>query len=200
MSDNFDEVLFPVNLSVGAAGGPEYRTQVVRAADGREVRTALDAVPLRRYQAAAAIRSLDDTITLLTFFQARCGRLRGFRWRDPLDYAAIGSVIGMGDGVKTQFQLSKTYVSGATTTVRIITKPDASTLRLTLNGAPTSAYVLNASTGMLTMTSPPAAGVVVAADFEFHVPVRFDVDHLAIGVPGVSAAELPKITVVEVQP
>jgi len=42
-----------------------------------------------------------------------------------------------------------------------------------LNGTPTSAYTINNTTGVVTMSSPPAGGVVVTWSGEFDTPVRF---------------------------
>lgn len=42
-----------------------------------------------------------------------------------------------------------------------------------LNGTPTSAYTINNTTGVITMTSAPGAGVVVTVSCEFDTPVQF---------------------------
>ena len=206
MADNFDEVLFPVSLSFGAQGGPEYRTETVRGADGRETRNALRAQALRRYNAASGVRSFADLYTLLNFFEARRGRLRGFRWRDPFDRSSAGGngvpgpfdqSLGTGDGSTRQFQLSKTYTSGGVGNLRVIRKPEAGSVRAGVGGRETAAFQVDSTSGMLTLSTPPAAGAAVTAGFYFHVPVRFDTDYFAPELHGFNAGMLPDLPVTE---
>jgi uncharacterized protein (TIGR02217 family) len=69
-------------------------------------------------------RRADDLAAVVAFFEARNGRLYGFRWKDWGDYksclpsgapTATDRVIGTGDGTTTAFQLVKAYSSGAQT-------------------------------------------------------------------------------------
>jgi uncharacterized protein (TIGR02217 family) len=55
-----DEVVFPLAVSLRAAGGPERRTEIVVLGSGREVRNARWADSRRRWDAGSGIRSLDD--------------------------------------------------------------------------------------------------------------------------------------------
>ena len=82
----FHEVRFPDDISRGARGGPERRTQVVELASGDEERNASWADSRRRYDAAYGIRRADDLAAVVAFFEARNGRLHGFRWKDWGDY------------------------------------------------------------------------------------------------------------------
>lgn len=134
----FDEVRFPDAISRGARGGPQRRTQIVTLASGDEERNASWANSRRSYDAAYGIRRADDLAAVIAFFEARNGRLRGFRWKDWADYkSALPSAVispsdqllGIGDGVTTTFQLRKAYASGGQTWSRIILKPVAGTVR-----------------------------------------------------------------------
>jgi hypothetical protein len=78
----FHEVRFPDNISRGARGGPERRTQVVELASGDEERNASWANSRRRYDVAYGIRRADDLAAVVAFFEARNGRLHGFRYKD----------------------------------------------------------------------------------------------------------------------
>ena len=142
----FHELRFPDNISRGAKGGPERRTQVVTLASGDEERNASWANSRRHYDAAYGIRRADDLAAVIAFFEARNGRLYGFRWKDWADYksclpsavvSAFDQPLGVGDGVATAFPLTKTYASGAQAWVRAITKPVAGTAQagvVTLQG------------------------------------------------------------------
>ena len=186
----FHEIRFPDNISRGARGGPERRTQIVELASGDEERNASWANSRRRYDAAYGIRRADDLAAVVAFFEARNGRLYGFRWKDWGDYksclpsgipAATDQTFGTGDGNTTTFQLVKHYSSGAQTWTRIITKPVAGTVMVALDGiVQASGWAVNTTTGQITFTTAPAGGVIVSAGFEFDVPVRFDTDQLDV--------------------
>jgi uncharacterized protein (TIGR02217 family) len=186
----FHEVRFPDNISRGARGGPERRTQVVELASGDEERNASWADSRRRYDIAYGIRRADDLASVVAFFEARNGRLHGFRYKDWADYkSALPSQaisptdqqIGTGTGSLQTFQLSKRYTSGAQTSVRTITKPVAGTVRVALGMVEQmSGWIVDTTTGVVTFTTAPAGGVIVRAGFEFDVPVRFDSDTLDV--------------------
>ena len=186
----FHEIRFPDNISRGARGGPERRTQIVELASGDEERNASWANSRRRYDAAYGVRRADDLAAVVAFFEARNGRLYGFRWKDWGDYksclpsgipSATDQPIGTGDGATTAFQLIKAYISGAQTWTRTITKPVAGTVTVALDGIDqASGWSLNTTTGLVTFTAPPPGGTAITAGFEFDVPVRFDTDQLDV--------------------
>ena len=151
----FHEVRFPDDISRGARGGPERRTQVVELASGDEERNASWANSRRRYDAAYGIRRADDLAAVVAFFEARNGRLHGFRWKDWGDFkSGLPSSAGDADrpGARhrrrrrpTAFQLVKRYESGAQAWVRRIVKPVAGTVRVALGGVePVSGWSVDA--------------------------------------------------------
>ncbi|MGM0583808.1 MAG: phage distal tail protein, Rcc01695 family [Pseudomonadota bacterium] len=186
----FHDVRFPDDISRGARGGPERRTQIVTLASGDEERNASWTDSRRRYDAAYGIRRADDLAAVVAFFEARNARLHAFRWKDWGDYRSglpsapispTDQLLGTGDGVATEFQLVKRYSSGAQSWTRTITKPVAGTVRVALDGAePDGGWSVDALTGVVALDAPPAAGVAVTAGFEFDVPVRFDADRLDV--------------------
>jgi len=186
----FHEVRFPDDISRGARGGPERRTQVVELASGDEERNAAWADSRRHFDAAYGIRRADDLAAVVAFFEARNARLHGFRWKDWGDFKSglpsapvtpIDQALGTGDGATTAFQLVKHYVSGAQTWTRRIVKPVAGTVRVALAGVEqVSGWSVNTTTGIVTFDTAPGAGVLVTAGFEFDVPVRFDTDRLDV--------------------
>ena len=186
----FHEVRFPDNVARGARGGPERRTQIVELASGDEERNASWANSRRRYDVAYGIRRADDLAAVVAFFEARNGRLHGFRFKDWADYKSglpsqapgpQDQVIGEGDGATTTFQLVKRYASGGQTWTRAITKPVAGTVRIALDGAEqASGWNIDTTSGLVSFDTAPASGVAVTAGFAFDVPVRFDTDTLDV--------------------
>ena len=207
----FHEVRFPDNISRGARGGPERRTQVVELASGDEERNASWANSRRRYDVAYGIRRADDLAAVVAFFEARNGRLHGFRYKDWADYKSalpsqaitptdqqIGT--GTGTGSLKTFQLVKRYISGAQSWTRTIAKPVTATVRVALGMVEQmSGWTLDATTGVITFTIAPANGVIVRAGFEFDVPVRFDTDVLDVTLDIERLGSITSIALLEIR-
>ncbi len=205
----FHEVRFPDNISRGARGGPERRTQIVELASGDEERNASWANSRRRYDVAYGIRRADDLAAVVAFFEARNGRLHGFRYKDWADYksalpsqaiTATDQQIGTGTGSLQTFQLAKRYTSGAQTWVRTIAKPVAGTVRVALGMVEQmSGWTVDTTTGVVTFTTAPAGGVIVRAGFEFDVPVRFDSDTLDVTLDFERLGSITAIPLLEIR-
>ena len=112
----FHEVRFPARLSFGSTGGPERKTEIVALASGHEERNAPWAHSRRRFDAGMGLQSLDDLAAVVEFFEARAGRLHGFRWEDWADFKSClpsrspgfeDQRIGVGDGMTVRFPLVK---------------------------------------------------------------------------------------------
>jgi uncharacterized protein (TIGR02217 family) len=205
----FHEVRFPEAIGRGARGGPERRTQVVELASGDEERNASWANSRRRYDVSYGIRRADDLAAVVAFFEARNGRLHGFRFRDWSDYRSgpptqtpspLDQPIGVGDGATTAFQLVKRYASGGQAWVRTITKPVAGSVRVALAGVEQlSGWSVSTTTGLVTFATPPPSGVAVTAGFEFDVPVRFDSDALEVTLDLERLGSITSIPLVEIR-
>ena len=205
----FHEVRFPDDISRNARGGPERRTQIVELASGDEERNASWANSRRRYDAAYGIRRADDLAAVVAFFEARNGRLYGFRWKDWADWksclpsgtpAATDHSIGTGDGTTTDFQLVKVYASGSQSWTRTITKPVAGTVKVAIDGVEqTTGWSVDTTTGIVTFTTAPATGAAITAGFEFDVPVRFDTDTLDVTLDIERLGSITSIPLLEIR-
>ena len=207
----FHEIRFPTDLSLGAVGGPERRTDIVTLTSGHEERNTPWAHSRRRYDAGLGLRSLDDLHDLIAFFEARRGRLHGFRWKDWADFksckplaqpTAADQVLGEGDGVRDIFQLVKTYLSGGAGYERPIAKPVHGTVLVAVDGVAQVQGVdfeLDLTEGAILLATPPAPGQIVTAGFEFDVPVRFDTDRIDVSLAGFQAGQVPDVPVVELR-
>jgi uncharacterized protein (TIGR02217 family) len=207
----FHEIRFPLEIAFGASGGPERRTEIVTLGSGREERNSPWALSRRRYNAGMGIRKLDDIHALIAFFEARHGRLHGFRWHDRADWksaapsaavSALDQALGQGDGERTSFQLVKTYASGGASYTREIAKPVAGSVRIAVAGTPAAEgedFAADHTTGLVTFFTAPAPEAAVTAGFEFDVPVRFDTDFLDINLAAFEAGSVPDIPVIEIR-
>jgi uncharacterized protein (TIGR02217 family) len=204
----FHEARLPARLAFGCTGGIERRTDITTLASGFERRTSPWMLGRRRYLIATATRPLDEVAELVAFFEARRGRLAGFRFRDPADFkscapsgqpAAGDQPIGVGDGTRKVFQLIKVYGTGPEPVMRPIAKPAAGTVKVAVAGVAVGAVSVDTTTGLVTLTAAPAAGALVTAGFEFDTPVRFDLDRLDVTMEGFAAARVAACALVEVR-
>src|ERR1041384_4150334 len=85
---SFHEILFPLDIAIKSAGGPERKTEIVALGSGREERNARWANSRRRYDAGYGVKTLDALSQVVAFFEERRGRLYGFRCRDRLDHSS----------------------------------------------------------------------------------------------------------------
>lgn len=210
----FHEVLFPLDVALGASGGPERATEIVATATGREERNTRRADSRRRFDAGTGVKTFAALHEVLVFFEERRGRLHGFRWRDRLDHSSAppgtplapgDQTLGTGDGTNRVFALAKTYGALHAPYVRAIAKPVAGSVRVAVAGveqAVGAAFACDASTGLVTFLPGhvPPPGARVSAGFLFDVPVRFDTDFLEVDLSAFAAGAIPRIPVVEIGP
>lgn len=191
----FIESRMPEDALLGATFGPKWNTSVTVYGSGTEQRNANWQYPLLTCNLPYA-NEIAVIETIRDYFNAAQGRAHGFRVKDPSDYkscdvadtpAGTDQLLGAGDGSTTTFQLRKRYDFGTQTAYRLIKKPVTGTVLVHVmdTGSPSTGgdpggWTVNTTTGVITFGTPPASGKEVFAGFEFDVPMRFDVDELAI--------------------
>jgi uncharacterized protein (TIGR02217 family) len=146
---------------------------------------------------------------VLAFFEARHGRLYGFRWKDWLDHkscapsterSATDQAMVPGASAK-EWSLAKRYQDGGGSYLRPIRKPAPGSVRVAVGGVELAAdaFAVNSITGVVTLANAPASGAAVTAGYEFDVPVRFDTDLIEANLAAFRAGEIPSIPVIEVR-
>jgi uncharacterized protein (TIGR02217 family) len=208
---SFHEVQFPLRLALGTSGGPWRRTDIVALSNGRESRNQRWKDARRRYDAGSGVRSVADLYEVVAFFEARAGQLYGFRFADPVDFQSCGpegvptagdQLLGVGDGSRTAFQLVKNYGDAGGSTQRLIAKPQAGSVMVSVNGVTlgSGGFSVDETTGIVTLMAAPGIGAPVRAGFMFDVPVRFDTDRIEVDLDSFRAGRIPSIPLIEVKP
>lgn len=206
---SFHDVPFPLGVSFGATGGPEWRNEIVSLTSGHEKRNARWSMSRRFYDAGTGLRSLNDLRDVLRFFEARRGSLYTFRFRDPFDHLSsehdappqmTDQLLAHGDGTTRHFQLVKHYGDYE----RPITKPVLNSVSLAVEGNALiygSEFSVDWLSGMVEIhqTHVPPPQAKITAGFLFDVPVRFDTDRLSASIASFKAGEIPSIPIVEVK-
>ncbi|SEH17421.1 TIGR02217 family protein [Sphingopyxis sp. YR583] len=203
----FDTADFPLSIGREAMAQTEFSTQIVSSPSGHEQRASEWAEARMRYDAGPGIRSEADVRTLVDFFRARRGAARAFRFRDPFDCSSAADgglpgpddqMLGTGDGLRRQFALVKRYGSGDAGQVRGIRLPVDGSVRVSVDGLETAAFLMT-DAGEVLFDIAPAVGVTVRAGFRFDVPVRFAEDRLEVSRATFLAGEIASVPLVEVR-
>ena len=203
----FIDAQFPVDISKGSGGGPQYKTSVISMYSGGETRNIGWTYPRHNFDAALGIRTRAHLESVIAFFHVVKGRAHTFRWKDWADYkscsvnstkAATDQALGTGDGVEDEFQLVKNYTFGATTVSRKIVTPVSGTTVIALNGVATDAFTVDTDTGIVTMNAAPGLAVVITAGYEFDVPCRLDTDEMSTSLEAYTA-EMTTLPIIEVK-
>lgn len=202
MATAFDDVRLPVDIEVGAHGGPAFLTTVVTFSNGAEQRNADWQMVRHTFDVGYGIGNYSDFVTVRAFFFARRGKWRAFRFKHWDDYNCDAEIIGTGNGVLTDFQIIKNYeLSGPFPYVRNITRPVSGTVQVFKNGVLQLAGYTLTGTGSSNVhfAVAPALGVVITVTCEFDIPVRFDVDSFDFTIEGFNAGSLSGLSIIEVR-
>jgi uncharacterized protein (TIGR02217 family) len=184
----FLEVQFPTTLSYRAVGGPGFNTTVNLGLSGQEQRNRNWSKSRGKWNVSlttpASFANRQQFADLLNnFFMVVGGKADGFRLKDHKDFKAVAQPLIDVDG-NTMLGITRTI--GGRSYVQPITKPITAdvvdyqgnalsdTVVLSAGGA---AVAVDHTTGIVTGHGP---GTLV--DFQYHYPVRFDVDNLDMQV------------------
>jgi len=198
---SFIEERFPEDISMGSTGGPQFLTNIITVGSGFEQRNVNWKDARAVYTVNHGVKTQQQIIKLISFFRMVRGKAIAFRYKDWLDYTAVGENIGTGDGVTTSFQLTKTYNFGVNGIdyIRKISKPVNGTVIIYVNGIQDNTVTIDYTTGLVTFNTPPASGAIITADFEFDVPCRFDTDQMSISIDTATISSWDQIQLVEVK-
>lgn len=203
----FDDVIYPFPLGRSAAVSPEFSTSVAVTSSGHERRNSLWSDARVHFDVGPGIRSETELSELIEFFRARRGAARGFRLTDPFDFSsnamtdqptAFDQLIATGDGLTTDFQLTKSYGAGDDPQLRRITRPKAASVLLSVDGIIRSDWTL-LDGGIVRLDSPAPSRTEIRAGFLFDVPARFAEDRLDISGVNFEAGEAPSVPLVEIR-
>lgn len=205
------EQRFPDDISYGAKGGPEYKTDVLTSISGYEKRNINWLNARGRYNVSHSVKDKKQMEELLAFFHNCYGKAISFRFKDWNDYKASLQQIDIADGFKTAFQLIKIYEVGAHTVVRKITKPVKGSVEVFFyekkklrSNRDNANYILQQVTvdydsGLITFDLPPKEGQIIYASFEFDILARFDTDILNASLDDHGVYSWKDIPIIEIK-
>ncbi len=222
------------NVERGALGGARFNTSVLQMDSGFEKRNINWSVPISEFDLGFGLLlkfQVDptdiqlDVDELINFFYIVNGKGHSFRMKDWSDFeigyengSTVGisrQFLGLGDDVKTDFQIFKRYTFGGQTFDRTgLTKiVDNNKLIVTKDGVVVDKgvagdeFTLDADRGLIKFNTAPAStgGTGPSSEellefrCEFDVHVRLDTDDLKINLEMFNAGSWPNIPVIELR-
>lgn len=175
---------FPICPRLEYTSTPQYSVTISTTVSGKERRNRNWARPLLIFNISAGPKMNEEIEVLLDFWHAMGGTECGFRFKDWTDFkscrasqalTSTDQALTLIPGSPGGYQLQKTYRAGARATVRDILKPVQGTILIADNGTLKTEgthYVLDYSTGLLTLFFSPVGTITWGGEFD--VPVRFD--------------------------
>jgi uncharacterized protein (TIGR02217 family) len=145
-----DHVRFPEGISYGSVGGPVWQTIIVDPGSGAEQRFGLVQYARHKYNVAHGVRTALDGAALTSFFNARRGMLRAFRFKDWNDFEATDQ-----DQFPTgsrQLKFVKAYESGDQVYLRPIAALVSGTLTMKRAGVDYTGFTMDYNNGIATLT------------------------------------------------
>lgn len=201
---SFHEVSFPSKLALGAIGGPIRNVNISQRSNGFESRNLAQYHSKRRFLIATPAMNINEGHDLLAFFEARFGKAYSFRFRDPFDHKSCApelpinaqdQQIGIGNGLKTQFQLVKNYGEYQ----RAIVLPKAQSVQVAINGVQIASNLfLVAENGLVIFQTAPPNNAIIKAGFEFDCKTRFDIENLEMVMEAKNTVRFNTIELIEV--
>ncbi len=192
--------VFPLDIAEGGSVTIGYATSVVVMQTGAEQRNVNWHDPRLSWSIGMGAMTKADLTRITTFFRRRGGALDTFLFYDWSDHTGTMEYLGVGDGVRTQFQLAKHYITDRVAT-RPIFRPVDGTVTITNGTTPYvegTDYTLDYETGIVTFATAPPAMTEIYASFEFYVLARFAMDGMAASLDGI-VADWTSIQIVEVR-
>lgn len=183
----------------GWQGGPAFNTQIVQMTNGRERRNGMWANARHQYEAPFNNISKEAYRQIKQMHLVCRGRLHCFKFRDELDYQAVGQQFGVGDGSETEFQLRTiSTIDGVSYDRNTYVVSSDLTPTILVNGSPAT-NTIDDDRGIVTFAAPPANLAVITGTWNFDVWVRFDNDALPFSIDNLNAVN-GSITLLEVPP
>jgi uncharacterized protein (TIGR02217 family) len=178
--------IFPVlpGLAWSVTKAPRFATRIQRAVNGRELRILDQPYPIWTWTLTYSLlrdkwdtrggsalgAGYDELRTMAGFFLQQQGAFQPFLFDDPSDDTITAQPIGTGNSSTSVFQLVRSMGGSA----EPMTAPNmVGTIYFDGVRQAAAGYAVEATSGLVTFTTPPPAGQLITADFTYRFRVRF---------------------------
>lgn len=200
----FHEERFPEDVSWGSEGGPVYKTQVFQSYRGYEKRNVDWSQPMMEFNVAYGIRTDDQIVRVINFFNARQGMQFGFRYKNWCNFRITDAPIATGDGFSKRLPMFKFYGFPPNRHYKRLKKIVRGSVRGVQAGAEPLTegvdFIIDYDSGEIVLNFAIGYGVpIYAQNLEFDEPVRFDVDGLQSIIDAYNNSNLNNLPLVSIR-
>lgn len=198
------EVRFPEDVSWGSSGGPVYKTQVFTSHRGYEKRNVDWSQPMMQFNVAYGVKTDTQILNVLNFFNARQGRLFGFRYKNWCNYKIENGPIATGDGTSKRLPLWKFYGFSSARHYKRLRKIVRGSVRgVQVGFEPVMEGIdfrIDYDSGEIVFNSPVGYAIpVYAQNLEFDEPVQFEEDSVANVIDQFNNNSLSSLSLISVR-
>ena len=195
---SFHNVLFPSCLEMFLNGKSLFASSRVISLSGREVRSLDCEYSKGKYLLKDCFLSEDVFKIFNNFFKARRGSRFSFLLKDFADFSVIKQSIGIGDGIKKEFQLYKSYQDDEYPYIRKITRIRENSLKIFLEETEIKDWEITQDKGIVILQNPPNQDANLLASFDFYITVRFFDDSFDYKLRSDGTIEILNVSLLEV--
>jgi uncharacterized protein (TIGR02217 family) len=168
--------IMPKGVAYPVKRSPIWATKTQTAISGATTTVQAQSYPRRRYELSFEFlrTSLAERQYVEGFYNSVGGAARAWLFHDVDDGAVTDEPFGTGDGVNKAFPLLRSV-----NTVAYFPEPvfAPATVEIKIGGSVSAGYTIGA-TGLITFSSPPAAGAALTWTGTYHWVCRFDDDNI----------------------
>lgn len=174
---DFNDIVFSTDFLYKSKIGTKLEKYETISVSNQRIQICNNIQFLVKCEIYPALFSNEQKNEFLNFYRAH--KNIGFRFLDPFDYQArYQKLLPIN---KTKLQIVKNYVSGNAQEVRVISKPVINTIEIyniDKQKINPSNYELDLMSGIITLTNTSIDINNLYANFDFHVPAKFDTEDL----------------------
>lgn len=196
----FYNIRFPENMSLEFKKTVNFSTEVNTTKNLTEQRIKLSNYCYNVYEINYRNLTNEELNKIVSFFNIVNGRYLSFRFKDWLDYKTTNQIIGTYFD-SNKFQLVKSYFIDSNLDknyTKVITKPVENTVKIYVNNIQITNFLIDYSTGILTIQSQLNENDIITADFEFDTHVRFFSDSLSIKNKTKNISDIEELKIMEI--
>jgi uncharacterized protein (TIGR02217 family) len=203
-------LIFPAlpGLAWSVTKSPTFQTRIQRAVSGRELRALDYPFPLWQFTLVFDLlrdkpaAGYDELRTLMGFYMLCQGAFGTFLFADPSDDSVTGQQIGTGDATTTVFQLQRTMgaaLPGGGFPEPIVAPNVVEAIYLDGIVQNPAGYSVDPNTGLVTFSTAPRGGLIIAVDYSYYFRCRFIDDSYAFENFMYQLWQLKKLTFISVR-
>lgn len=196
---DYHDIRIPDFIARHIEGVPEFDTQILKVNSDREIRSQ----PIRngfiyKYKVNGCRLNKQEFMEFHIFFISRRGMKKSFRLFDYGDHRIERQVLVDGSASTSKIQLIKVYSDGKFSFSRKITKPIGKTIKLFVDGRDFSDYLLDETSGIITLKRTLGKTEVLSGTVDFDVEVRFGSDSYDYRIAKDGSVLIDKLELIEV--